>query len=181
MRMATVFWYVRESPCTPTLFTGSRTAKYCQRSFARPVFLSLCGRYSLLPGPPLLFLDLLPLLFVSQRPAGEGLSVCYPIRQAEFFPIALTSSLYRSASGSIIFRLYFSGRPPTLWWLLMVAALCMPDSILSGYIVPWTRNPDFIFPASSSKMRMKSSPIIFLFFSGSVTPLRAEKKRSLRL
>ncbi len=32
-----------------------------------------------------------------------------------------------------------SGRPPTLWWLLMTAACAVPLSITSGYSVPWTR------------------------------------------
>ena len=32
-----------------------------------------------------------------------------------------------------------SGSPPTLWCDLMVAASAVPDSITSGYKVPWTR------------------------------------------
>jgi len=49
----------------------------------------------------------------------------------------------------------------------------------SGYSVPCARY--FISPkpdASSSKILMKSLPIIFLFFSGSVTPFRAERNFS---
>ena len=32
-----------------------------------------------------------------------------------------------------------SGSPPTLWCDLMVAASFVPDSMMSGYSVPWTR------------------------------------------
>ena len=93
-----------------------------------------------------------------------------------------TSSLNRSLSGSMSFNFISFGRPPTLWWLLMVWECVLPlpggghDSITSGYKVPWTKNSG-LFPifcsslwANSSKTAMNSLPIIFLFCSGSSTP-----------
>lgn len=56
-----------------------------------------------------------------------------------------TSSLNRSLSGSMSFNFISLGRPPTLWWLLIVWEWVLPlpgggqDSITSGYKVPWTR------------------------------------------
>ncbi|COW01047.1 Uncharacterised protein [Mycobacterium tuberculosis] len=44
-----------------------------------------------------------------------------------------------------------SGRPPTLWWLLMFAVpLPPPDSTTSGYSVPCTRN-SAVLPSSTSR------------------------------
>ena len=50
-------------------------------------------------------------------------------------PTWRTSSLNRSRSGSSSFRPSVSGRPPTLWWLLIVVAFLVfapPDSTTSG-------------------------------------------------
>ena len=66
-----------------------------------------------------------------------------------------------------------SGSPPTLWWLLITAAVpsLPPDSMRSGYSVPWTRNSASDRPpVCSSKMRMNSSPIALRFSSGSTIP-----------
>ena len=72
-----------------------------------------------------------------------------------------------------------SGRPPTLWWLLMTAACAVPLSITSGYSVPWTRKVASTRPpVCSSKMRTNSSPMILRLSSGSVMPRRRSKKRS---
>ena len=55
----------------------------------------------------------------------------------------------------------------------------MPLSITSGYIVPWTKKSTLpIFLASSSNTLINSSPIIFLFFSGSETPASLDKNLS---
>ena len=55
-------------------------------------------------------------------------------------PIARTSSLNRVRSGSTSSNCRSSGRPPTLWWLLMFAVpVPPPDSTTSGYSVPCTR------------------------------------------
>ena len=46
---------------------------------------------------------------------------------------ARTSSLNSRRRGSMIsLKSTQSGRPPTLWWLLMTAATLVPDSITSG-------------------------------------------------
>ncbi len=72
-----------------------------------------------------------------------------------------------------------SGRPPTLWWLLMFAAVCEPDSITSGYSVPCTRNlAPVCSRATSSNTRMNSSPIALRLPSGSVTPASFARNRS---
>ena len=64
-------------------------------------------------------------------------------------PSARTSSLNSSRSGSTSSRRMSSGRPPTLWWLLMTAAVpsVPPHSMRSGYSVPCTRNSASIEPA----------------------------------
>ena len=51
-------------------------------------------------------------------------------------PTWRTSSLKRLRSGSTSSKDKSSGRPPTLWWLLMLAAWPEPDSMTSGYNVP---------------------------------------------
>src|SRR6266567_2951607 len=64
-------------------------------------------------------------------------------------PTCRTSSLNNSRSGSMSFHGRLGGRPPTLWWVLMVAdgpPLADVDSMTSGYSVPCTRNPTL--PAS---------------------------------
>ena len=57
-------------------------------------------------------------------------------------PSARTSSLNSSRSGSTSLSFIRSGRPPTLWCVLMVAdgPLNDTDSITSGYSVPCARN-----------------------------------------
>ena len=62
-----------------------------------------------------------------------------------------------------------SGRPPTLWWLLITAAVpsLPPLSITSGYSVPCTRNSASVSPpVFSSKTRTNSSPIALRFGLG---------------
>ena len=72
-----------------------------------------------------------------------------------------------------------SGSPPTLWWLLMLAAVFEPDSITSGYSVPCTRNRAPVCSrATSSNTRMNSSPIALRLASGSVTPASFARNRS---
>ena len=73
-----------------------------------------------------------------------------------------------------------SGSPPTLWWLLIVAAVAEPDSITSGYSVPCTRKraSAACSRAASSNTRMNCSPMILRLRSGSSTPRSAPRKRS---
>ena len=88
-------------------------------------------------------------------------------------PTARTSSLNSSRSGSTSFIRMRSGRPPTLWWLL-ISADCPTidtDSMTSGYSVPCARKSTWpSFAASASKTSMNVAPMIFRFCSGSVTP-----------
>mmetsp|Transcript_11015 Transcript_11015/g.23367 ORF Transcript_11015/g.23367 Transcript_11015/m.23367 type:complete len:224 (+) Transcript_11015:575-1246(+) len=101
-------------------------------------------------------------------------------------PNSRTSSLNNSLIGSISFRCIEAGRPPTLWWVLMVAdgPLYEIDSMTSGYRVPcnryshFTPNSSSILADSSWKMSIKVVPMIFRFFSGSVTPASLSRKRS---
>ena len=97
-------------------------------------------------------------------------------------PSFLTSSLNSSCNGSMSLRFISSGSPPTLWWDLMTDVgppKADLDSMISGYNVPWPRNwAPSTFLASASKTSMKSLPMIFLFFSGSVTPTSAVKNFS---
>src|SRR3954447_157624 len=99
-------------------------------------------------------------------------------------PTARTSSLNSARSGSTSSNSRSSGRPPTLWCDLIVAApVPPPDSITSEYSVPCTRNrapspPSASPAASSSKTRMNSAPIVLRFVSGSVTPRSLARKRS---
>src|SRR5207249_2602231 len=76
----------------------------------------------------------------------------------------------------------FSGRPPTLWWDLIVAEgpRTETDSITSGYKVPCTRKSTCPMRwASSSKTSIKIAPILFRFCSGSTTLFRLSRKRLL--
>ncbi len=80
------------------------------------------------------------------------------------------------------FSLIRLGRPPTLWWLLIVAEGPLKEtlSITSGIeralgeIVARRQ----VWRASSSKTLMKSRPMIFRFLSGSLTPFRAARNLS---
>ena len=69
-----------------------------------------------------------------QAGAGEGMAADDGRRDAEDGPSSRTSSLKSSRSGSTSSRRMRSGRPPTLWWLLMVAdgPLNDTDSMTSG-------------------------------------------------
>src|SRR5437867_7529047 len=72
----------------------------------------------------------------------------------------------------------FSGRPPTLWWVLIRSRSWPPLSIQSGAIVPWTRwSAPKVF-ASRSKSSMNFRPMTDRFFSGSMMPRRAAKNSS---
>ena len=95
-------------------------------------------------------------------------------------PTSRTSSLNNSRNGSTSFKFIFSGSPPTLWWVLMVAEgpLNDIDSMTSGYNVPCARKetPSTFF-ASFSKISINVFPIILRFCSGSITPRSRSRKR----
>ena len=86
---------------------------------------------------------------------------------------ARTSSLNSCRSGSTSLNRIRSGRPPTLWWLLITCDGPMTDtlSITSGYSVPWPRKSNEpSFCASASNTSMNAAPMILRFCSGSVMP-----------
>src|SRR5687767_14896760 len=134
-RMATVYSYVRASPITPTLCTGSSTAKLCQsrsyqpaRRISSATILSASRRRSSrsrVIGP-------------SRRTArpgpGNGCRTTNSLSSPRSRPTRRTSSLNRSRSGSTSLKCIRSGRPPTLWWLLITTAgpCTDADSITSG-------------------------------------------------
>ena len=95
-------------------------------------------------------------------------------------PTLRTSSLNRLRSGSTSSKSMSSGRPPTLWWLLMRGrvAAC-PTRSRRGRACParGTGRPRCP-PAASSNTRMNSSPIALRFSSGSMTPASRSKNRS---
>ena len=75
-----------------------------------------------------------------------------------------------------------SGRPPTLWWVLISALSPPPDSTMSGYSVPCTRKRGASDAresrAASSNTRMNVSPMILRLRSGSTTSSSAPRNRS---
>ena len=90
-------------------------------------------------------------------------------------PSARTSSLNSSRSGSTSLRFIRSGKPPTLWWLLIVAEGPWRHRLDDVRIERALRQEPGaaeirIFFASSSKTSMNSPPMILRFCSGSVTP-----------
>src|SRR5450756_2952692 len=61
----------------------------------------------------------------------------------------------------------------------MVLATEFPDSMTSGYSVPWTRNGmPCMARACSAKQSMNAAPMTLRFFSGSVTFLSDAKNRA---
>ena len=67
--------------------------------------------------------------------AGEGVAADEAVGQAELRPSVRTSSLNSSRRGSTRRMFMRSGRPPTLWWLLIVTdgpPVKETDSITSG-------------------------------------------------
>ena len=85
-------------------------------------------------------------------------------------PSLLTSSLNKLLRGSTKARFIFLGKPPTLWWDLILEdglPVILLLSIKSGYKVPWAKNfTSFTFFAYFSNNWIKSFPIIFLLLSG---------------
>ena len=100
--------------------------------------------------------------------------------------------LKSSRRGSMSLSFMSSRRPPTLWWVLMVAEgpLKLIDSMTSGYKVPCKSHSisppsppaaltsRSISAAFSSNTSIKVLPMILRFCSGSVTPASLPRKRS---
>ena len=120
-----------------------------------------------------------PMILTASPGPGKGCRFTISSGKPNSLPTSLTSSLKRFLNGSINSKSMSSGNPPTLWWLFIRAASLVPDSITSGYKVPCTRKRASSIPAAaSSNKRIKSSPIIFLFSSGSNTPFNCSKNLS---
>ena len=64
--------------------------------------------------------------------AGNGWRQTISSGRPSSSPITRTSSLNRLRSGSTSSNCMSSGRPPTLWWDLILAASLVPDSMMSG-------------------------------------------------
>ena len=95
-------------------------------------------------------------------------------------PSCRTSSLKSCRSGSTRANRIRSGRPPTLWWLLIVADCPTTDtlSMTSGYSVPCARKSNEPSDcARSSNTSMNVRPMIFRFCSGSVDAGEASQEQ----
>ena len=95
--------------------------------------------------------------------------------------MARTSSLNRKRSGSTSLSAIFSGRPPTLWWLLILCAAwafrrARFDHIrIDGALHQEIHLAELRAPAASNA-RMKVSPMARRLCSGSVMPRSAYRK-----
>src|SRR5436309_10571902 len=179
-RTATVRTYTRRSPWTPTDISGSRTAKYCHGRGIAPPFAAASISSSTIAHAARTASTASGVTSPRHRTASAGPGNGW--RSDTATPRARatcrTSSLYRSRRGSTSFNRIVSGRPATLWWVLIRSRSCPPLSIQSGAIVPWTRNSARNPSASFSKTSMNFLPMTSRFFSGSETPLRAPKNAS---
>ena len=110
----------------------------------------------------------------SQTRTREGMAADKGVGQANSRPRSRTSSLNNSRSGSTSRIFIRSGRPPTLWWLLIVTEgppVKETLSITSGYSVPWAKkSAPPIFLASDSNTSIKSPPMVLRFFSDRFHP-----------
>ena len=97
-------------------------------------------------------------------------------------PSARTSSLNSSRSGSTRPRFIRSGRPPTLWWDLMVTRRPLERHALDHVRVERALGQEArrrrACCASASKTSMKVPPMILRLRSGSVTPASLPRNRS---
>ena len=99
-------------------------------------------------------------------------------------PSSRTSSLNSSRSGSSSFRPSVSGRPPTLWWLLIVVAFLVlaPPRLDHVGVDRALRQPLGRLAASSPRAwntSTNSRPMILRLASGSLTPARWPRNCSL--
>ena len=96
---------------------------------------------------------------------------------------ARTSSLNRSRSGSTSLKFMRSGRPPTLWWLLIdrrrPADRCRLDHVRIQRALPEVTRSRRARSPRCSNTSMNVAPMILRFCSGSVTPASRSRNRSL--
>ncbi len=165
---------------TPTERMPGRTVKYCQIFSSRPAFLISSRKMASLSRTISSFSGVIsPIIRIPRPGPGNGCRQTNSCGIPNFSPNSRVSSLKSFRNGSINLKPSFFGSPPTLWWDLMVCAVSVPDSITSVYRVPCAKKSAFgIFLASSLKTSTNSLPMIFRFFSGSVTPFSLLRKRS---
>ena len=122
-----------------------------------------------------------PTMRIARPGPGKGWRQTKRSGRSSSAPTARTSSLNSMRSGSTSSNSRSSGRPPTLWWDLIVAGAGRRRRTRSrpsrGCPGPGSRRPRAC-AASSSKTRMNSSPMILRLVSGSSTPASRARKRS---
>jgi len=119
---------------TPTLITGSSTAKLCQIFEYSPALdLRHHDLVRLLQQRHTLPSDLAQNAYRQPRP-WKRLPAQNVFRISRSRPMRRTSSLNRSPERLNQLELHANGNPPTLWWLLMVwlGPFTLDDSITSG-------------------------------------------------
>ncbi len=167
---------------TPTERMSGSTAKACQISRSRPASADLLAHDGVGPlqGGHLVGGDLADDAHPQARARGTAGATrsrrAGPARR----PAARTSSLNRSRSGSTSSKSMSSGRPPTLWWLLILAAWLVArlDDVGVERALHQEAGVGRDRLPTSSKTRMNSSPMVLRFSSGSMTPSSRSKKRS---
>src|SRR5262249_62257782 len=140
-RIAITLPYVRSSPCTPTVRMSGSTQNDCHSSRYRPALrisswrmksaVRSVSRRSFVASPPT--------TRIARPGPGNGWRQTRRSGSPSSAPTARTPSLNSARSGSMSSNSRSSGRPPTLWGDLIVAApVPPPDSMTSEYSVPWT-------------------------------------------
>ena len=133
---------MRPSPCTPTLRTpANSTTGNCHTRRSNPAAVSssraMASARCRVVEPLLRHFPDDP---DRQAGAGERVAPHHVLRQAQRGAHSPHLVLEQVRSGSTSSNSRSSGRPPTLWWLLMFAVpVPPPDSTTSGYRVPCTR------------------------------------------
>ena len=140
-RIATTCSEVRESPITPTDFTGSNTANACAVS---PRNMSAdsssdCTILSERRRRSSRSLVTSPRQRIASPGPGNGCRHTKSWGYPSCSPTERTSSLNMKRRGSIRVKGNSLGSPPTLWWVLIFSACSRPLPLLSttsGYMVP---------------------------------------------
>src|SRR5687767_1316600 len=114
-RMATVYSYVRSSPITPTLCTGSRTANDCHTFRYQPARRISSTTIASAARSRASFAFVMGPSSLTARPGpGNGWRQTNSSSSPSVVPTARTSSLNNSRRGSTSLKFMPSGNPPTL-------------------------------------------------------------------
>ena len=163
---------------TPTLRTGKSTAKACHTLVVetRRADLFVDDGVGLAQHVEALVRDLAEAAHGQARARGTDGARARRAACRAPRPTRRTSSLKSSRSGSMSLSFMRSGRPPTLWWLLITALGPLHADALDHVRVERALHQVFrVFDVgwrASSNTSMNSLPMILRFFSGSVTPAR---------